>query len=96
MGINARAVLMDKLKIIKLLVFVLTFCTFFVLCLILTKIMLKSEQGTDFYTINLETTSSDKVFDVLSDGKRLYVTTDSKIHVIDMRDKVYEGVVVFK
>ncbi len=87
---------MDKLKIIKIIVFVLTFFMVFVSCLILTKITLKSEQEADFYTINLEESSSVAGFTTLSDGQRLYVTTKDKIHIINTGDGRYEGVVILK
>lgn len=85
---------MDKLKIIKTVVFILTFCTVFLLCLILTKLMVKSGQQDNFYIISLETGTREENYNLLSDGKRLYVAVGRKIHIISLADRTYEGVVV--
>ncbi len=85
---------MDKLKIIKTVVFILTFCTVFLLCLVLTKLMIKSGQQENFYTIGIETGIPEESYNLLSDGKRLYIAAGRKIHIISLADKAYEGVVV--
>lgn len=85
---------MDKLKIIKTTVFFLTFCMVFLLCFLITKIIIQCGQEQDFYTIKLDILPSQKEYNLLSDGRRLYISADKKIHIINLSDKIYEGVVI--
>lgn len=83
---------MDKLKIIKFITFLLGFCIVFLLCFALNQVILKRQLRHKF-AINLEENTSEKISNIATDGQYLYVATDDKVHIINLKDKTLQGTV---
>ena len=70
---------MDKIKIIKLAVFFLTFCMMFVLCLLVNKVMMKNTEKP--FDINIETLNKAQITDIKTAENFIHVIT-SKTYIL--------------
>ena len=85
---------MDKIKIIKLAVFFLTFCMMFVLCLLVNKVMMKNTEKP--FDINIETLNKAQITDIKTAENFIHViTSENKIYVFDVKKGAYKGVISF-
>ncbi|MBE6451091.1 MAG: hypothetical protein E7016_03915 [Alphaproteobacteria bacterium] len=82
---------MDKLKIIKTAVFVLTFCMFFILCLLVGKAFEK--KGAKPFEIGLPNVAGKKFDDVKLMGDYVFLQLSNQVHVVDVKNGTYKGVI---
>lgn len=83
---------MDKLKIIKTAVFMLTFCMIFVLCLLTDKVF---EQKTSKpFEINITNVTGAKINNMTTSADYLYLQSSNQIHIIDVKKGVYKGTIL--
>lgn len=84
---------MDKLKIIKTAVFLLTFCLIFLLCFAVSQIILKTKGQKQAFEISLPVLNS-RIDGMAAEGNRLYIATDvPAVYVINLKDKMLEGTI---
>ena len=82
---------MNKLKIVKGLVFFMTFVIIFLLCLAIQKVMVNKKQQTfDIEIENIVEYTSDN-FSVA--GDYAYITSAKKIYVIDVNKGILKGTI---
>lgn len=84
---------MDKLKIVKMLVFLLTFLVFFTLCLLVNKAFISKNAKP--FEMMLETKGA-KIdgFDI--NGDYGYILAGNTIYVVDVKKSVYKGSIFTK
>ena len=84
---------MDKLKIVKIAVFLLTFCLIFLLCFAVSQIILKSNRPAQAFKISLPAANS-RVSGMLAEGNRLFIATDiPAVYVVNLKDASLEGTI---
>ena len=84
---------MDKIKMIKALVFVLTFFIVFVLCFLFEKVI--GGKSTKTFDIKLEGINS-KIDSFKISDKYIYVMSSDKLYVIDVENGIYKGSISVK
>lgn len=82
---------MDKLKIVKGLVFVMTFCLVFLLCIAINKVTLNKNQQT--FDITLENVVEYKSDNFYATGDYVYISSEQKIYVIDVNQGILKGTI---
>lgn len=84
---------MDKLKIVKIAVFLLTFCLIFLLCFAVSQIILKTNRQNQAFKISLPAANS-RIGKMMAEGNRLFIATDAPaIYIVNLQDKTLEGVI---
>ena len=84
---------MDKLKIVKAAVFLLTFCLIFLLCFAISRVILKTNRQNQMFEISLPATNS-RIGKMMAEGNRLFIATDAPaVYIVNLQDKTLEGVV---
>ncbi len=84
---------MDKLKIVKIAVFLLTFCLIFLLCFAVSQIILKTNRQNQAFKISLPAANS-RICNITAEGGRLFIATEAPaVYVVNLKDKVLEGTV---
>ena len=82
---------MDKLKIIKTAVFILTFCVFFVLCLLAGKVFEKNTAKP--FTIELPNVEGKSFDDIKLMGDYICLRLSNQVHIVDVKNGTYKGVI---
>lgn len=84
---------MDKLKIVKIAVFLLTFCLIFLLCFAVSQIILKTNRQNQAFKISLPAANS-RISNITAEGGRLFIATEAPaVYVVNLQDKVLEGTI---
>ncbi|MBQ8869940.1 MAG: hypothetical protein IJ019_01015 [Alphaproteobacteria bacterium] len=82
---------MDKLKIIKTTVFVLTFFVFFVLCLLVGKVLEKKTAKP--FEIQVKNVAGAQIDNIKAVADYVYVQSSNQVHVVDVKNGTYKGVI---
>ena len=82
---------MDKLKIIKTMVFILTFCMIFALCLLVGKVFEKSTSKP--IEVKISGIKDAKIDNFKISENFIYIQTSNKIHIIDVKKGNYKGMI---
>lgn len=83
---------MDKLKFVKIVVFLLTFGIVFLLCLGITKII-KSRTAESF-DVSLDLPEGAQISHIFANEHQLYLVTDqNQIHIINVKNGGLHGVI---
>ena len=82
---------MDKLKIIKAMVLMLTFCMVFVLCLLVGKVFEKNSYKP--FEIKISNAKDTKIDKFKINGNYAYIKTSDQIHVVDIESGTYKGMI---
>lgn len=81
---------MNKLKFVKIVVFLLTFAIVFLLCLGMGQIMKRNSKNN--FTINLELAPNVHIKNMVAEGDYLFVASDEeRIYVIDVQKGKTKG-----
>lgn len=76
---------MDKLKFVKIVVFLLTFCIVFLLCAAVANVIQK--QTSAAYETELFSDPNAKISQILPEQDKLFIVTDqNNIHIINVKD----------
>ena len=82
---------MDKLKIVKVMVFFMTFCLVFLLCIAINKVMLNKRQQTfDIKIENIVNYDKDNFYVA---GDYAFITSSEKIYVINVNQGILRGTI---
>lgn len=82
---------MDKLKIIKTMVFMLTFCMVFALCLLVGRVVEKNNHKP--FEIKISNVKEAKIDKFKINGNYAYIKTSDQIHVVDIESGTYKGMI---
>lgn len=84
---------MNKLKIVKAAVFLLTFCLIFLLCFAVSQIILKTNRQNQAFKISLPAANS-RISHMMSEGNRLFIATETPaVYIVNLQDKILEGTI---
>ena len=84
---------MNKLKIVKAAVFLLTFCLIFLLCFAVSQIILKTNRQNQAFKISLPAANC-RISHMTAEGNRLYIATETPaVYVVNLKDKILEGTI---
>lgn len=85
-----QGLFMNKLKFVKIVVFLLTFAIVFLLCLGMGHIMKRNSKN--HFTINLELAPNVQIKNMVAEGDYLFVASDEeRIYVIDVQKGKTKG-----
>ena len=85
---------MDKLKIVKTIVALLTFGVVFVFCLLISQTVASNKNKA--FDINIKNAQNSVIDSFSANGKYVYIKTLNQLHVVDVDKGVYKGVIYVK